>query len=492
MRQLFTNACFHSLRTPDEQFSAVLCEDGIIIEIFQGQPEIAGVEVIDLQGAHVYPGFTDTHTHSFEGGLYNMAGELNCVSSISDVLEVLAETKPIGGIIFASNLDEQQLKEQRFPTRTELDSVCPDKLLLLRRIDGHSSVVNSVAAKQLREHFGTDFSGVLKYKLNGKAIRWFHRHIDEEGVVSAYRRASEIALKAGLTCVHTMIGDADSDLLHYNLIKENLHNFPVRFELYPQVLDIDKALETGSTRIGGCILADGSFGSHTAALKQPYTDKSALHPSPYHSDNFWQKFVEKAHINDLQVFVHAIGDAAIEQIIGAYTHANRKYPKNIRHGIIHCELLSPEMIEAMANENIVAVTQPMFDSLWGGREGMYARLLGVERAARTNSLGSFTRAGVTVTGGSDWYITELNPLAGIYAAMNIHNPEERLSVYEALSLYTRNVALLENNSQTRGTIEPTKIADFTCTDREIAETGQQAIVITTIREGKIVWEASPD
>ena len=158
----------------------------------------------------------------------------------------------------------------------------------------------------------------------------------------------------------------------------------------------------------------------------PYSDQDTHNGELYQSDEFWINFVKKAHNNNLQVGVHAIGDAAIEQILRAYEIAQNENPKDLRHQIIHCELISDKQIERMAKANISAVMQPMFDRLWGGENGLYHRVLGMNRTLRTTRLKSINDAKILLSGGSDFYITELNPIKGIDAAENIHYINESL------------------------------------------------------------------
>ncbi len=99
--KLFYNAKFYSMKHENDSFAAALVDNGIIKEIFITTPELVGIEKIDLQGSFVYPGFIDTHTHSFEGGLYSLGADLEKAVTLEDVFSILSETKPVSGKIFA-------------------------------------------------------------------------------------------------------------------------------------------------------------------------------------------------------------------------------------------------------------------------------------------------------------------------------------------------------------------------------------------------------
>ncbi len=139
-------------------------------------------------------------------------------------------------------------------------------------------------------------------------------------------------------------------------------------------------------------------------------------------------FCSRAHDADLQVFIHAIGDAAIQQVINAYKKVQLKFPKNLQHAVIHNELTDDAMLDDMAKYGMAAVMQPMFDRLWAGKNGLYEQVLGTERTRTTNRFRSILKRKILLTGSSDWYVTDLNPFTAIHAAVNTHNSDESISL----------------------------------------------------------------
>ena len=475
--KLFYNAKFYSMHKGGEFFSALLVDDfGNIKETFQAEPEIRNVEKIDLNGAFTYPGFIDTHTHSFEGGLYSLGADLEKAVTLEDVFSILSETEPVSGKIFAFRFDERLVKEKRFPTASELDKVFPETPVILRRVDGHSSVINTKAAKSIDWDtlLPGNFNGYLSQRKNGKAANWFHRNFDDESILKIYHKAANIAVNTGHTTIHTMIGDGLSNIKHYKLVKDNLHQFPVEFILYPQITDVTKALEISSPRIGGCVLADGSFGSHTAALLEPYNDEPGNYGTLYRSNKSWTNFIQDAHKNNLQVAVHCIGDAAISQIVAIYEKVQKENPKDLRHAIIHNELTTEDILDREKTAKVSVIMQPMFDRLWAIPGGLYENRLGKERTLRTTRLASIYKRGILLTGSSDWYITEMNALKGIDAATRIHNKNERLSAYQAVEIYTKNAAALSFDEDRLGTLKVGRQADFICLHDDIFTSGSIA------------------
>lgn len=473
--------------------SSVLISNGKIEQILPDtMPAPASVnETIDLNGAFVYPGFTDTHTHSFEGGLYSLGVDLSRISNIEELKDLISKAShatQAGEPIFAWQYEETAIAEKRFPYIAELDEVCPDKPLILRRIDGHSCILNSFARK-LISHLVSTEAEVLRGNNNDLAVHYFHGKLSEEAVLSAYQAAARIALKGGFTGVHTMIGDADQSIGHYRLIRDNLGAFPIKYTIYPQSFNIAAALDAGAVRIGGCILADGSIGSATAAVMEPY-QKSVARGILYQSDAFWKTFITEAHKHNLQVGVHCIGDRAIAQINNVYKHLAETDYRDLRHQLIHCELTDDALIADIKVSGAVPVMQPNFDLLWGGEASLYFRMLGQERCQNMNRFRSFTNNSVRITGSSDWYITSMDIVQSIYATMFHHNPKERLTHSQAVDIYSANAAWLIGEEDINGTIAPGYCADFTVLSHPLDDVNNTPKVLKVILDGEIVYEAT--
>ena len=459
--KIFYNCKLVPMSRQEGFFTAFSIEDGKIKELFELKPQLEA-EYIDLKEAFVLPGFIDTHTHCVSGGIYSMGVNLDGCRDLDELKKRLTSGKLLGDKLFGWHLDEMELVEKRFPTASELDILFPQTAVLIRRVDGHSCVINTFAGQQIAavQPLNSDFNGYFRGRINDQIVNWFHSSLDDESILQAYDRAAAHAIKFGHTTVHTMVGDGYESLEHYGLLMKNMNRFPIEFIPYAQCFNIEAALEAGAKRLGGCILADGSFGSHTAALFEAYEDQPHNYGILYHDDAHWKNFVLKAHEADLQIAVHCIGDRAISQVLKYYSEAQENDPKDLRHILIHNELTSEPMIFMMGVNNIVAAMQPMFDRLWAGKGGLYERVLGVERTERTNRLRTLLDNGVIIGGSSDWYVTEMDALAGMDAAIRMHNPAERLTAYEAVELYTCNAAYISHDEDRIGQLSEGFQADF--------------------------------
>ena len=467
MKTFFYNVSIYPLGALQGPYKAALVEDGKILELFMDNKQVPGSQAVDCEGACMIPSFTDCHTHSFEGGFYALCADLSNAGSVSDALDVLKTAGIIDGRVIGWNYRPDKVSENRFPSIEELDKICPDIPLMLRRKDGHSCMINSAAMKKIfRKKMSVSDKLGFAGKLNHKISLFFHDNMSDLTVIEAYKQTEKLALASGHGRVHTMIGDGRKDPEHYLTLKEKLDEFSMDFDLYPQIVNPAMALALGSNRIGGCILVDGSFGSHTAALNCEYDDLPGVNGKLDHSSSFWTRLFAKAEKLGLDVCAHAIGDRAIEQYILAALKAGAGKGSGRRHQIIHCELFPDNLIAPMEKAGLIAVMQPAFDAIWNGPQGLYAKSLG-RRANITNRFKTFLDHSIPIAGSSDWYITPLDALGGIKAAQNHNNPAERISRLEAVKMYTEYAAYAGRHEKDEGSLAPGYKADFVLLSEDI-------------------------
>ena len=303
-------------------------------------------------------------------------------------------------------------------------------------------------------------NGLLSDKANSRAGDRFSQLFGAgEKAVEMIALAVKKAHSVGLTTVHALEGGPTSRDESVQAFLAAMPTLPLRFVLYYQTMDVDKVVGLGLPRIGGCILLDGDVGPHTAALSKPYADDPECYGTLYHTQEEIDAFVLQAHKAGLQVAMHAVGDAAVEQALNAYEAALAAHPRDDhRHRIEHCEIIREEQIQRAQRLGVGVAIQPPFNHYWP-HTGYYP-LLGEERAWKVDPVRTLMRPGLLVAGGSDSTVTPLGPLIGVHAAVNHSNPAERVSLQEGLELYTISAACIAFQESDRGSLEVGKLGDL--------------------------------
>jgi hypothetical protein len=237
------------------------------------------------------------------------------------------------------------------------------------------------------------------------------------------------------------------------------------------------------------ILADGSLGARTAALKKPYSDKPQTKGMMLYTQKRLDKLVSKAHKAGLQLAVHAIGDRAIDSVLKAFSKALKETPRHgHRHRIEHCSVLNTKLIRSMKLLGLIASVQPHFiaSDFW------IVDRLGKARSRWVYPFETLIREGVTVASGSDCPVEPINPLLGIWASTARKNPvQENLTLEEALRTYTVNAAYASFDEKKKGTIDVGKLADVTMLSRDLFDISRDdiknVIVKMTIVDGQVVY-----
>ncbi len=433
-----------------------------------------GSESIDLQGKTVLPGFSDTHEHLMQTGFSAMGINLAGVRNIDEILQRVEDrTEEIaeGEWILGYLLNEMDIEGQRMPTRHDLDRVCTSHPVQLMHVTFHMCSFNTRALEVLnlpKDADGIDkVSGEITGVIRDPAILnivhpTMARLMGEAKKEAALELASQMALKKGITTLHALdggfLGPGDTDV-----ILKFREELPVRIVVYNQSMDVKETLNLGLPRVGGCICADGAFEAHTAALFEPYSDEPENYGTLTYTQEEMTSFILEAHQAGLQIAIHCEADRSIEQVLSAYENALRESPReNHRHRIEHFELPTQNQIERAAKAGIMVGMQPAFiPSFVGLKMEKYEALLGRSRLGWIHPYRTILDHGVLIAGGSDSPVTPYDPLSGIQAAVNHPNPDQRVSVKEAIEMFTINAARIAFEEGEKGTIEPGKWADLT-------------------------------
>ncbi|WP_171167401.1 amidohydrolase [Streptomyces sp. I05A-00742] len=413
-------------------------------------------EVVDLQGALVTPAFTDAHVHTTATGLALTGLDLTGAGTLAEALDRVrshAAARPGDRILLGHGWDAARWPEERPPSRAELDAATGGRPLYLTRADVHSAVVTTAlldlvpTARDLR---GFTPDGPLTDAAHHAVRATAHAAVTPAQRTEAQRAALARAASLGIGSVHECAGpqiSGEDDLTGLlRLAAEEPGPRVVGYwaEAFTTANDVAKVRELGAAGAAGDLFVDGSLGSHTACLHEPYADLPAA-PGGTGTAHLDADAVA-AHVAacteaGVQAGFHAIGDAALTAVVTGVRAAAEKVGldrvRAARHRIEHAEMLTPEHIAAFAEYALTASVQPAFDAAWGGDEGMYAARLGRERARSLNPYAALLRAGVPLALGSDSPVTPLDPWGTVRAAAFHRTPEHRVSVRAAFTAHTR-------------------------------------------------------
>ena len=462
-------------------------------------------KVLDLKGRTVLPGFIDSHAHMTQTGLNKFGVKIDDVRSVQEMLDAISRhmSEEKSELIFGIGYDDAKMVDKRPPTIDELDAISTEKFIWMGRIDAHSCVVNTKMLEHLEIPEGTlgvDLdengkpTGVLRARANSHARKIYLEMISDKMRAKALHIAAEEALSQGVTTLGALEGGPlfnDRDFYFLETIQDEL---PLDVEPYFQTTDVDLVIEKGLNRMGGCIILDGSFGSRTAALAEPYADDPSTSGVLYHTQEKVDAMVLKAHTNGIQLAFHALGERAIEQVLQAYEKAIAAHPRqDHRHRIEHYELPTQDQIERSAKIGVVISVQPAFEHHWGGPDGMYAKRLGVERAESTQPYKAILDAGCLMVGGSDSDVTPISPLVGIHGAVNRTRDDIKISPADAIRMFTINGAKVVFKEDVKGSLEEGKLGDFVVlSDNPMtvpSETIKDIKVEMTVKEGEVAYTA---
>jgi predicted amidohydrolase YtcJ len=484
-----------------------------------------GAEVIDARRKTVIPGLIDSHTHFILMGVRTLTTlDLSKTKSLAEVLEQVkgrAPSIPEGAWLEGHGWDESGWPERRYPSKWDLDQVASDTPVVLSPYYGHLLSVNSLALELANVSKDTpsppggevvkdpetgEPTGILRDEAMG-LINSVKPQMSPEVSLQGLRKACEIALSWGVTSIHEL----DADALQFRTYQDALREGSLRVRAYvmPTARFTEKLIDglgasgikTGFgnewLRIGSAkIFIDGSMGARTAVLSEPYDDDPSTKGIFTISPDKLMKRVAKAHGYGLQVAIHAIGDGAIEKALNAFEAAVEASPRDHRHRIEHCEILTEEQILRIKRLGVVPSMQPNFAGEWGGPDGMYEQRLGLERLKLNNQFRRFLDEGITVAFGSDcgycppW---PMNPMYGVWAAVNHPIESSSISVEEAIRCYTLDAAYASFEEGLKGSLEPGKLADVAVLSEDLSSIDLDAIkdvtVDFTMVGGKIEYRA---
>jgi hypothetical protein len=393
--------------------------------------------VVDLGDAFIAPGFVDAHVHLSATGLQLSGLNLAGTASAKVALEALGiACEAAGDTLLATGWDDTLWPDAHLWTPQSISAVVGERTVYLSRVDVHSAMCSASLLGEpghsVKFVTGSDHELARKQALielsdtqRGVAISAALSHAAQQGIVAVHENGGP-----------TIAGEAD---FKQCILLGQSEDLPKVFGYWGST-DLAQAQQLGAYAVGGDLCVDGSLGSRTALLVQPYEDTHA------HGNSYLDEATIAAHLvaatnAGLQAGFHAIGDEAIDRIVRALHEAVKvcgvSAVRRLRHRIEHAEMVSAEQLEVLADFGVFLSMQPVFDELWGGSGGMYQHRLGAARVATMNPFASISQHGIVMAFGSDSPVTPMSPWRAIKAATMHHNPAQRISARAAFAAHTR-------------------------------------------------------
>jgi predicted amidohydrolase YtcJ len=488
-------------------------------------------KVIDLNGRLAMPGLIDAHLHLLPYGLGMLEVDVRPKNAptLGDLLRLIrerAETLGPGKWVLARGYDQFKLDVKRHPWREELDAVAPNNPVHLVRTCGHISICNSKAFELAGVTAATSSppGGLIEVQ-NGQLtgmlaeygrdpIRKVLPEASDEELVGGIERAGQYLNSLGITsCMDAAVGMHS----HFREIgayfaAERSGRLPVRTYMCllgdpgPKsiVPDAHRAgLVTGTghdmLRVGPVkIFTDGSAGGRTAWMTQPYLGEDKTLGVQCQSDETLNEYVMDYHRKGYQMAIHAIGDAAIEQVLSAYEAALADTPDaDRRHRIEHCGFLTDDHMARMKTAGIYPAPQPIFIYDFGD---LYYSVLGNGRPETSYPMRGWFNAGLKPSASTDAPVCDANPFPNIYTMLTrrtgkgtVVGGQEALTIDETLQAYTEFGAFAEKAEAKKGKLVPGMLGDVAVFSRDMTTASAEEILDDTrcditIRGGSVVFD----
>jgi len=521
-----------------EYVEALVEKDGKILFVGSSAEAIKeagqGHQMVNLGGKTLVPGFIDGHAHFYNFGaqaitanlLASPDGNVNDIPSLIETLKTWyskSGTDKTNGWIFGLGFDDAVLKENRFPTRHDLDLVNDTLPVMVSHISGHFAVVNTKGLEILEINASTPNpeGGVIRREADGESPNGVLEELaaipsmlkvltpSSSDIADFYLdKGQEMAASYGYTTAQEGRAMSNHELLASYADRGNLKLDVVSYIDYsfPQYMESkwNSKDYNNHYRIGGLKLTlDGSPQGRTAWRTTPYLlppDGQKEGYSGYPAipeDSEVQLIVDLAYKNNWQLLAHTNGDAAADQLIKAVGNSSQKFGnENRRTVLIHGQLIRQDQLDSLAKYDMVASLFPMHTFYWGD---WYKEIIGAEAAQKISPIKSAFNKGIHVTSHTDAPVALPNLMMILWTTVNrlsrsgtVMGENERLSPYEALQCITSWSAWQHFEEDKKGTLSPGKLADLVILDKNPLKVDPLTIkdiqVMETIKEGNSIFK----
>jgi len=504
---------------PSAEFIAVKGNEILAVGIHYSSLQSPKTEMIDLKGEFVMPGFIDNHTHFMSGGFQIMSINLRDVSSKNDFINRVREyvqTISPGQWVQGGDWDHEMWGGE-LPTKEWIDAFTSDIPVFIGRLDGHMALANSKVLELagITNKTPNPPGGLIEKDENGKTtgilrdeamglVRPFIPENSHEELDVAMQKAMEYAASIGVTQIHDMCSWEDLKTYARNKEKLTLRIYALPwYTNWKNIIKYNNDNGSGDDMLrwnGMKAMMDGTLGSRTAWMHTPYKDDPNSNGLVVAADTVeFRKILREVDKANIQIAVHAIGTRANEWILDEFDAIKNEHgERDRRPRVEHAQHLTPKDMKRFNADGIIASMQPTSiydDAAWAYKRVDDSILEG------TYIFRSLLEDGATLTFGSDWTVTTLDPLMGIYTAVTRRSrdglnpdgwyPDEKITVEDALRCYTINSAYAGFQEDKLGSLETGKLADFVVLSKDLRVINPDDIlntkVVRTVVDGKDVF-----
>jgi len=539
---LFVHGNIYTGVAANSQFSSIVREEAIAVrgdrilsigktsdlQTFKG-PQ---TQVVDLGGHFVMPGFNDAHLHLNDAGATKLSVDLTGVKSLDELrtkVQQKVDNSRAGEWILGSGWDETLWPVKATPSRWDLDEVSNGHPVFLVRIDGHIAVANTRALQLASLSLASrDPQGGHIDRNDAGEVTGILRETAQQSVLDVIPRPSheqrrdglELALadlaEHGVTSAQDYSPAWENFQIYEELEKEgkltarisewlpfdeSVEDLTRKRDSHPRS---DLMLHTGMLKG----FMDGSLGSHTAAMLEPYSDDPKNSGLPRYDQVKLNEMTKERVLAGFQIGFHAIGDRGVQMGLDAFLEAGKAAKEahvkaanggdDYRLRIEHAQVTTPAQIAQFKQLKAVASMQPshlLTDMRWAQDR------LGAKRAATSYAWLAFLNKGVPLAFGTDYPVEPVTPFRGLYAAVTRQSadgkqeyfPEQRVTLDQAIAAYTAGSAFAEFEEKEKGKLVTGMLADFVVLDRDITSVPAQKMlgtkVLRTVLGGKTVYQA---
>ncbi|UAK24393.1 amidohydrolase [Sphingomonas nostoxanthinifaciens] len=499
-----------------ERFDGLLIDrTGHVVKLLhegQARPERPDFR-LNAGGRTMLPGLNDAHGHLSGLGFEALGLDLRGTTSLAQAQAALARYAAEHGTpswIRGGGWNQEAWSLARFPTAADLDAAVKDRPVLLERVDGHALLANTaaMAAAGITAKTPDPKGGRIERDAKGNPTGLF---VDAAKALiakaappplprereTALAKAQEILLADGVTATSDMAETVED----WEALRRMGDGGRLRVRITAYADGIDALLTVAGSgptawlydghlrMVGVKLFADGALGSRGAWLKQPYADQPGTRGLQFLDDAKLRNLMSRAAMDDFQVAVHAIGDAANAQVLDAIDELSDTYKGDRRWRIEHAQIVDPADLPRFAKHGIVASMQPTHAT---SDHRMAAARLGTARLAGAYAWKTMLDEGVPLAFGSDYPVEDPNPFPGMADAVTREDaagdppggftPQQRITLTQALAAFTTGAAFAERAEDRIGSLAPGRLADFILLDRDPFMVDPRALRETKVME----------